>query len=219
MSDDEHAPVTLANNTLWKSVQGDPDDMAGIFQYSDPSQLGCADQGDGTPGACPMKDTVDALSSSNGASIESVTVGEACGRLVAAMATEKGSLAMLMDITDITSPEIVQIFHLSPASQNMSPGLAYNQGILGEIDPESTIFLSPEQSPSGKAGILWAGSQSGTVSFWEFQCQEDALPPKKSVNSSSSSSSTSIFHTLSMIVTAGATTILTSLFLAGEGIM
>lgn len=173
--DDEYAPINGPNNTLWKSIEGDDDYRDELIDKSDPEEDGCLDQGDGTPGACPLTGSVDKESAKDGPAIENVAVGVACGRLVAAAASEKQSIAMLFDITDITSPDLIEVFHLSPASQNKSMGVAYNDGELGEVDPESSVFLSAAQSPSGKPGLLWAGAQSGTVSWWEFDCEEPEM--------------------------------------------
>ena len=180
--DDEYAPITGANNTLFKKLNAtDPDDTKDMVEKNDPEEDGCEDQGDGTPGSCPLSQQIDAESDKDGPAIENVIVGTACGRLVAAMAAEKSSIAMLFDITKINSPELIQVFHLSPSLENKSLGLSYNDGDIGEVDPESAVFLSAERSPSGKEGILWAGAQSGTVSFCEFDCKE--APPSASEES------------------------------------
>ena len=164
IQDEEMAPTTnLANNTLYQQALAQEDDklLAALIEMNDPAQDGCVDQGDGRPGACPMSQLVDAESSSEGAGVEQVVTGVACGRLVAALATEKASIAFLFDITDITSPIIIKAFHLSPASQYKSAPLAYNDGEVGEIDPENSVFLTAEQSPSGKPAIIFGGAWSG----------------------------------------------------------
>ena len=169
--DEEFAPTeSMPNHTLWTWDDGIREDL---LEKNDPEGDGCLDQGDGTPGACPMKDTMDAESDSSGAQIEHIEAGVVCGRLFSVVASEKTSVAWLYDITNLASPDLVKTFHLSPASENKSPGLAYNDGTIGEIDPENFIFLSKEESPSAKPGILFAGSYSGTLSFWEFECVED----------------------------------------------
>mmetsp|Transcript_35215 Transcript_35215/g.85341 ORF Transcript_35215/g.85341 Transcript_35215/m.85341 type:complete len:726 (-) Transcript_35215:121-2298(-) len=175
LMDEELAPVTGPNNTFVKFLEadGDLDMIADVMEKNDPEEKGCLDQGDGTPGSCPLSQMVDKRSGKDGAGVENVIMGEACGRLVTAMATEKSSIGMLFDITDITTPELLHVFHLSPAARDSSFGLAYNAGEIGEIDPESGVFLSAKESPSGKAGILWAGALSGTVSWWEFDCKEE----------------------------------------------
>jgi len=203
--DEEMAPVTGPNNTLVKALEADEefDDIADIAEFSDPDEKGCLDQGDGTPGSCPLSQMVDNRSGQDGAGVENVIVGEACGRLVTAMATEKNSVAMLFDITDITTPELLQVFHLSPAVRDKSFGLAYNEGEIGEIDPESGVFLAAEVSPSGKAGILWAGAVSGTVSWWEFDCEEDSK--KQNEHPASAAASSSQFSQPAWVATVAGT--------------
>ena len=129
---------------------------------------------------------IDARSRKEGAGVENVIIGVACGRLVTAMATEKSSIAMLFDITDITPPELLQVFHLSPAAQNKSFGLAYNEGTLGEIDTDELRFIPASLSPSGKPGYMFFGEDSGTVSYWEFDCVEPDIPDEATVPSSAS---------------------------------
>lgn len=179
--DSQYAPIIGPNNTYFKylTAEGETEELEELVENSNPNGgNGCFDQGDGTPGSCPMSKYVDAESTGAGPAIENVIIGEACGRLVAAMAAEESSVAMLFDITDLASPDLVSVFHLSPASQHKSLGLAYDDGELGDLDPESGVFLRAEDSPSGKAGILWAGALSGTVSWWEFDCKEEAPPPR-----------------------------------------
>ena len=166
--EDEHAPVGGALWHFWD----DEDDRETLLENNDPEKKGCADQGDGTPGACPFPGTIDAQSDGDGPDFEHVVTGIACGRLVAVAATEKGSMAWVYDITNIASPSVVKVFHMSPANQFKSPGLAYEDGTIGDLGPEWFYFLSPEESPSGKAGVMFTGGYSGTLSFWEFDCIE-----------------------------------------------
>ena len=79
----------------------------------------------------------------------------------------------MYDISDITSPKLAQVFHLSPASETKNPIVAYADRTLGEIDSESILFLDESESPTGKAAIIFAGAFSTTTSFWEFDCGGD----------------------------------------------
>jgi len=79
----------------------------------------------------------------------------------------------LYDISDITSPKLAQVFHLSPASETKNPIVAYADRTLGEIDSESILFLDESKSPTGKAALIFAGAFSTTTSFWEFDCGTD----------------------------------------------
>lgn len=169
--DEEFAPTDkMPNHTLWN---WDEEIREKLLETNDPEVDGCLDQGDNTSGACPLESLVDVASRKSGVQIEHIEAGVACGRLIAVVASEKTSVAWLYDITNIASPDLVKTFHLSPASQKKSPGLAYNDGTIGEVDPENFSFLSSEESPTGKAAILFGGAYSGTLSYWEFECFED----------------------------------------------
>merc|ERR1712054_332494 len=128
-----------------------------------PAVDGCADGGDGKPGACPMGQTVDERSPKDGAAPETIVAGVACGRLMAVTATEKQSTVFVYDLSTITNPKLQFVKHLSPASEKKNPGVAYAARQLGDIDPELMIFLEKEHSPSGKAGVMFGGAWSGTM--------------------------------------------------------
>lgn len=165
IQDEEFSPVNgVLYNTSDSDMQGTLDDM------NDPSVDGCADGGDGNPGACPLGQTVDERSQKDGAGIEAIVAGVACGSLVAVTATEKQGVAFVYDITTPSTPQLLFVRHLSPASETKNPGIAYASRELGEVDPEAMVFLDAAHSPSGKAGVLFAGAWSGTMSFWEFDC-------------------------------------------------
>ena len=66
------------------------------------------------------------------------------------------------------------MLNLSPESQFKSPGVAYQDGSLGDVDPEHKIFVPAEQSPTGNAGIMIGGTLSGTISFYEITCTNDS---------------------------------------------
>jgi len=167
----ESAPAdNLGNNTLYLSLEDGDEDKETLEAWNDPNRLGCLDQGDGNPGACPLPKFVDDGTDSFGSSIESAGIGFACGRLVAAVATERSSLALLYDITEINSPTVVEIFNLSPVSETKSPGLAYNDGTIGDIVTRSITFLNAAESPTGKPSLMFVGVHSGTISYYEIKC-------------------------------------------------
>ena len=118
---------------------------------------------------------MDERSLKDGPAAETIVVGEACGKMYMVTAGEKNSIGFLYEISDITSPKLVHVLHLSPASETKNPVLAYEDRTLGEIDPETIIFLSESESPTGNAAIIFVGAFSGTTSFWEFDCGSDAL--------------------------------------------
>ena len=170
---DDNAPAdNMKNNNNTAYQFADAEFQQTLKDNNDPLVNGCSDQGDGTPGACPMEQLRDTMSESLGPTVEALVTGVACGRLVTAMSTGLSSIAWLYDITEIANPRFLKIFHLSEASQYQSPGVAYNKGELGEIDAENVIFLSAADSPTGNAAIIFGGSHSGSYSFWEFECGE-----------------------------------------------
>lgn len=170
IQDEEFAPI---NGSLYKSLPPDDGLRETIEELNDPEIDGCEDGGDGNPGACPMGALVDDRTAKDGYAAESVVVGEACGSTYAVTVSEKNSVGYLFDITDITHPTLKKVFHLSPASETLNPGLAYELRTLGEIDSESIHFFRADDSPTGKPAVLFAGAWSGTTSLWEFDCGEE----------------------------------------------
>jgi hypothetical protein len=146
---------------------------ANNYGRNDPTQDGCDDAGNGESGACPISETIDEKAPEDGLAPESVTVAIACERVLTLSCGENNGNCFLYDITDIgdgSDPVLKKVFNLSPASELKSPGVAYDDRTLGELDAEATFFASAAESPTGKAGIFFGGAHSGTVSFWEFEC-------------------------------------------------
>ena len=146
---------------------------------------------------------MDERSLKDGAGPEAIAVGVACGRMIMVTATEKQGTAFVLDVTDPANTTLLFTRHLSPASETKNPSVAYNDGTLGEVDPESITFLDAHDSPTGYAGVLFAGAWSGTLSFYEFTKADGtkcgSLPPKKGPTRSGSalalSSATHAFDT------------------------
>lgn len=150
-----------------------PEEREDLDDANDPTQDGCDDAGNGQPGACPMSETVDEKAQEDGLAPESVIAAIACGRVLVVSCGENNAMCFIYDITDIdngSDPQLVKVFNLSPASETKSPGVAYDDSTLGDLDSESPIFVNACQSPTGKPGIFMNGAHSGTVSFWEFEC-------------------------------------------------
>ena len=118
-----------------------------------------------------MKDTVGEQSLSDGPAVEAVAVGVACDRLVMVGCGENNGMCLLYDISSIVDPKLLKVFNLSPASENLSPTLAYNEKTLGDIDSETILFLDHTVSPTGKTAIMFGGAISGTISLYEFECE------------------------------------------------
>lgn len=183
IQDEEFAPV---GGAFYNSLALDDGLRATIEEVNDPAEDGCEDGGDGNPGACPMEEVVDSRSLKDGPGSEAVVVGEACGSMYAVTVAEKNSIGFVYDISDVTSPVLEKVIHLSPASETMSAGLAYDARSLGEIDSETIQFLSDSESPTGKAAVLFSGAWSGTTSLWEFECEAAAAAAPVEAPSSAS---------------------------------
>ena len=168
----------------------DDDDKESIDETNDAVLAdGCTfDNGD--TGACPMKDTVDAKAQEDGLAVEAVTVGVACNRLVAVACGENNMMCNLYDVSNINSPSLLKTFNLSPASRTKNPEQSY-QDDLGDIDPETTTFVNKEDSPTGCTGIIFGGAISGTLSFYEFECDVDGEVAGDCVGSTSGAFSVS----------------------------
>lgn len=169
IQDEEFSPVggvayELADEDLKEAI----DEINAV-----PEGDGCADGGDGQPGACPLGQTVDERSLKDGPAAEAVVVGEACGSRFAVTASEKNSIGFIYNLDDVTNPELVKTFHLSEVSESLNPGVAYEARSLGEIDSESIVFLDASKSPTDNAAVIFAGAWSGTISYWEFTCEGD----------------------------------------------
>lgn len=166
IQDEEFA---IINGVLYNSSEGIRETLE---EMNDPLEDGCQDRGDGVPGACPMGGTTDERSPKDGAAPEAIVTGHACGRHLLVTATEKQDVALVYDITNIAQPELLFVKHLSPISESMNPDLAYTDRTLGEIDPEFQLFVTEDESPTGKAGVFFGGAWSGTMSFWELECNQ-----------------------------------------------
>lgn len=172
VQDEDFAPV---EGTLWQL--SDQDDRTTIEETNDPLVDGCTFD-DGNSGACPMGRTIDAKAQEDGLAVEAVTVGVACGSLMAVGCGENNVMCLLYDITTITSPKIVKTFNLNPAAQNKNPEQSYRDD-MGDLDPETTIFINKQDSPTGCTGIMFGGAISGTLSFYQFVCADgegDCVP-------------------------------------------
>ena len=97
---------------------------------NDPEEDGCDDRGDGMPGACPLGQTVDERSLKDGYAAEAIVTGTACGKEYLVTVSEKNSVGFLYDVSDAEEPELVQVFHLTPASETKNPVVAYEDRTL-----------------------------------------------------------------------------------------
>lgn len=190
--DEEYAPV---DGEFFNFLDANDGLRTDIQEKNDPNEDGCEDGGNGMSGACPLSSTVDERSDGDGCAPETIVVGEACGELYLVTACEKNSIGFVFNIGDPSTPMLLDVIHLSPASELLNPGLAYQNRTLGEIDPESMQFLAADESPTGNAGVLFSGAFSGTASFWHFVCKETpvtAAAPTQAPNQEDPKSSATI---------------------------
>lgn len=139
-----------------------------------------------------MSETVDETAEADGLAVESVVAGVACDRLVMIGCGESNTICLLYDITDgPESPVLLKTFSTSPASETMNPQQAFDSGELGDIDTETMLMVNDTESPTGKAGIIMGGAISGTLSFYEFECQSHSGGSSSSGGSSGGSEDSS----------------------------
>jgi len=143
-----------------------------------------------------MGQTVDERSGADGCAPETVVVGEACGTLYTVTVCEKNSMGFVYDLTDVSAPVLLQVFHLSPASEALNPGLAYENRTLGEIDSETIQWLPADDSPTGKTAVLFSGAFSGTASLWEFNCNAVTEPEGTTPEGTTPAENTSFASTM-----------------------
>jgi hypothetical protein len=114
-----------------------------------------------------MGETVDAKAEEEGLGVESIVVGIACDRLAALGCGESNGVCLLYDITDISSPSILKILHLSEASRTKNPEQSYLKD-LGDIDSETILWIPPSRSPTGNSGFLFGGRLVELCLFMSF---------------------------------------------------
>ncbi|WP_346235365.1 choice-of-anchor I family protein [Lysinibacillus telephonicus] len=101
---------------------------------------------------------VDNRSDNKGPEPESAVVGEIDGKLYAFIGLERFSGIMVYDLTDVNKPEFVTLISSRDFSEN----------IKGDVSPEGLVFVSAEESPTGKALLMATHEVSGTVAVYEF---------------------------------------------------
>ena len=121
VQDEESAPgANFPNNTFYTYV-ADEEMRQVLDAMNDPLQDGCADQGDGTPGACPLSSFADSNSRKRGVEVSATAVGYACGRVLTVVVGEGNSVSVIYDITEITQPTVFDVIHLNPSGETRAP--------------------------------------------------------------------------------------------------
>jgi DNA-binding beta-propeller fold protein YncE len=109
------------------------------------------------------KNTLENRSPSKGPEPEGVAVGKAFGRTYAFIGLERIGGVMVYDITTPTSPEFVQYINQRDFTKNVLTDDA------GDLGPEGMVFVSDENSPTGKPLLVVAHELSGTTTIFEIQ--------------------------------------------------
>ena len=105
----------------------------------------------------------DSRSEKKGPEPEALTVGVVGDRTYAFIGTERMGGIFVYDITnpyDVTFAEYV-------INRDLTEGLQ-STDIIGDLAPESLVFVSAEDSPSGEPLLLVGNEVSGTVTVWQI---------------------------------------------------
>jgi DNA-binding beta-propeller fold protein YncE len=105
----------------------------------------------------------DSRSENKGPEPEAITVGQIGDRTYAFIGLERmGGIF----VYDVTNPYDVQ-FTEYVINRDLTEGLTSND-VIGDLAPESLVFVSAEDSPSGEALLVVGNEVSGTVSVWQI---------------------------------------------------
>ncbi|WP_394221423.1 choice-of-anchor I family protein [Alteromonas gracilis] len=105
----------------------------------------------------------DSRSENKGPEPEALTVGQVGDRTYAFIGTERmGGIF----VYDVTNPYDVQ-FAEYVINRDLTEGLTA-QNVIGDLAPESLVFVSAEDSPSGVPLLVVGNEVSGTVTVWQI---------------------------------------------------
>ena len=109
---------------------------------------------------------VDARSTKKGPEPEGIAVGEAYGTKWIVVGLERDGGLLLYDATNPEAPTFVDYINTSNPSGNLLAG-KYS-ATAGDVSPEGIQFVTPDDSPTGKALVLVSYELSGTVGIYEI---------------------------------------------------
>ena len=105
----------------------------------------------------------DSRSENKGPEPEALTVGQVGDRTYAFIGTERmGGIF----VYDVTNPYDVQ-FAEYVINRDLTEGLT-SDNVIGDLAPESLVFVSAEDSPSGVPLLIVGNEVSGTVTVWQI---------------------------------------------------
>lgn len=118
----------------------------------------------------------DNRSDDKGAEPEAITVGEINGRFYAFIGLERQGGIMVYDVTNPKAPtfssyinnrDFTQEFEIDDDTDPVTLKGAYDQ--VGDLAPEGLVFISADDSPTGKPLLAVANEVSGSVSVYQVQ--------------------------------------------------
>eukprot|EP00058_Branchiostoma_floridae_P018710 XP_002604199.1 hypothetical protein BRAFLDRAFT_73459 [Branchiostoma floridae] len=115
----------------------------------------------------------DHRSCKKGPETESLAIGEVDGKTAFFVGNERSSTILVYSLADedIITP-VFQSIHFSGRT-DLTWRQAYQDRVVGDIDPEDMRFVSTRDSPTNSPLLLVAGTVSGTVSVYEVAESDD----------------------------------------------
>ncbi|CAH1226651.1 Hypp118 [Branchiostoma lanceolatum] len=131
---------------------------------------------DSTPAAL-----FDHRSCKKGPETESLAIGEVGGKTVFFVGNERSSTILVYSLADedIITP-VFQSISFS-GRLDLTWRQAYQDRVVGDIDPEDMRFVSARDSPTNTPLLLVAGTVSGTVSVYEVMDSDDIISASPSM--------------------------------------
>jgi hypothetical protein len=108
-------------------------------------------------------DSFDTRSDAKGPEPEALALGQIGERTYAFVGLERIGGVVVYDITDPAQPRFVTYANNRDFAGDAAAGTA------GDLAPEGIVFVSADQSPTGKPALLVANELSGTTTFWDIE--------------------------------------------------
>ncbi|WP_334064472.1 choice-of-anchor I family protein [Alteromonas genovensis] len=105
----------------------------------------------------------DSRSENKGPEPEAITVGQIGDRTYAFIGLERMGGIFVYDVTNPYDAQFTEYV----INRDLTEGLT-SDDVIGDLAPESLVFVSAEDSPSGEALLVVGNEVSGTVSVWQI---------------------------------------------------
>ncbi len=115
----------------------------------------------------------DSRSDNKGPEPEAVTVGVVDGTPYAFVGLERIGGVAVYDVSSPASPRFVQYVNNRDFSVEDVEASVEGDGAVGDLGPESIVFIPASEAPSGQNLVAVANEVSGTVSFFSFAPEDD----------------------------------------------